>query len=92
MANFKVKLSLGDGRLLFVDCAVILGKRMIFSNVWAAGDSRFYNSVLRGVDQLAARFHSQELQLLGYNIFNDSPPMYSEQLGVSRAGNINIEA
>lgn len=92
LANFKVKLSLGDGRLLFVDCAVNLGKRMLFSNVWAAGDTRFYNSVLSGVDQLAARFHSQELQLLGYNVFNDSPPMYSEQLGVSRAGNINIEA
>lgn len=92
LANFKVKLSLGDDRLLFVDCAVNLDRRMIFSNVWVAGDTRFYNHVLKGVEQLAARFRSQELQLLGYNVFNDSPPMYSEQLGVSRVGNINIEA
>ena len=90
--NFKVQVSIDRDRNLLVDCAVNTGSKLIFANVWVAGDRYFFELVANNVESLASRFESQELSLFGYNIFNKEPPGYARHCGLGRLGNINLEA
>lgn len=90
--NFKVQVSIDRDRNLLVDCAVNTGSKLIFANVWVAGDRYFFELVANNVESLASRFESQELSLFGYNIFNKEPPGYAQHCGLGRLGNINLEA
>jgi len=77
---------------LLVDCAVNTNSKLIFANVWVAGDADFYELVANNVESLASRFKTQDLSLFGYNIYNKEPPVYAQQSGLNRSGNINLEA
>ena len=90
--NFKVQVSIDRDRNLLVDCAVNTGSKLIFANVWVAGDRYFFELVANNVESLASRFESQELSLFGYNIFNKEAPVYAKHCGLGRLGNINLEA
>jgi hypothetical protein len=90
--NFKVQVSVGHERSLLVDCAVNTNSKLIFANVWVTGNPGFFQLVANNVESLALRFKSQELSLFGYNIYNKEPPVYAQQSGLNRSGNINLEA
>jgi len=90
--NFKVLVSIDSEKSLLVDCAVNTSSRLIFANVWVAGDNYFFELVSNNIDSLASKFNSQHLSLFGYNIFNKEPPIYEQQPGLGRSGNINLEA
>ena len=90
--NFKVQVSLGHEKSLLVDCAVNTNSKLIFANVWVTGNPGFFQLVANNVESLALRFKSQELSLFGYNIYNKEPPVYAQQSGLNRSGNINLEA
>jgi hypothetical protein len=92
VTNFKVLVSIDSEKSLLVDCAVNTGSKLIFANVWVDGDNYFFDLVSNNIDSLASRFNSQELSLFGYNIFNKEPPIYKQQPGLARSGNINLEA
>lgn len=90
--NFKVLVSIDSEKSLLVDCAVNTSSRLIFANVWVAGDNYFFELVSNNIDSLASKFNSQHLSLFGYNIFNKEPPIYEQQPGLGKSGNINLEA
>ena len=90
--NFKVQVSVGHEKSLLVDCAVNTNSKLIFANVWVTGNPDFFQFVANNVESLALRFKSQELSLFGYNIYNKEPPVYAQQSGLNRSGNINLEA
>lgn len=90
--NFKVQVSVGHEKSLLVDCAVNTNSKLIFANVWVTGNPDFFQLVANNVESLASRFKSQELSLFGYNIYNKEPPVYAQQSGLNRSGNINLEA
>jgi len=90
--NFKVQVSVGHEKSLLVDCAVNTNSKLIFANVWVTGNPGFFQLVANNVESLALRFKSQELSLFGYNIYNKEPPVYAQQSGLHRSGNINLEA
>jgi len=90
--NFKVQVSVGHEKRLLVDCAVNTNSKLIFANVWVAGNADFFELVANNVESLASRFKTQDLSLFGYNIYNKEPPVYAQQSGLNRSGNINLEA